>query len=101
MKFGETFTTFAFAGLLFAGGSQLRAAPASTPVSRLDRLSSLAMSSLANMQYGQAIRSFSEGAELAKQTGDLPRAQRSERPRRQLPHCLSIPQGAKRVRRGP
>lgn len=34
------------------------------------------MSSLANMRYGQAIRSFSEGAELAKKTGDLLRAQR-------------------------
>lgn len=34
------------------------------------------MSSLANMRYGQAIRSFSDGAALAKRVGDLPRAQR-------------------------
>ena len=76
MKSGEAFTVFAFAGLLFAGESQLRAAPATTSVSELDRLSSLAMSSLANMKYGQAIGSFSAGAKLAKSVGDLPRAQR-------------------------
>ena len=54
----------------------MRAAPATTPVSEMDRLSSFAMSSLANMNYGQAIRSFSAGAELAIRSGDLQRAQR-------------------------
>jgi CHAT domain-containing protein/tetratricopeptide (TPR) repeat protein len=34
------------------------------------------MSSLANMKYAQAIRAFSEGADLAKHAGDLLRAQR-------------------------
>jgi len=76
VKFGEVFTIFAFACSLCAGESQKRVAPATTPVSELDRLSLLAMSSLAGMHYGQAIRSFSEGAELAKHNGDLPRTQR-------------------------
>jgi len=34
------------------------------------------MSSLANMRYQQAIRCFLDGATLAKQVGDLPRAER-------------------------
>lgn len=76
MKFGDVLTIFALVGLLGAGELRLRAAPVTKPVSELDRLSSLAMSSLANMNYGQAIRSFSEGAVLAKRKGELPRAQR-------------------------
>lgn len=76
MKFGEVVTIFAFACLLLAGKSQLRVAPAPASVPELDRLSSLAMTSLANMQYGQAIRCFSEGAALAKRLSDLPREQR-------------------------
>ena len=76
VKFGEALGIFAFASALCAGASQLHAAPGTASGSELDRLSSLAMSSLANMKYAQAIRSFSAGANLAKSVGDLPRAQR-------------------------
>ena len=76
MRFGEPFAIFVLAGSLCAGELQMRVAPAPAPDLELNRLSSLAMSSLAAMKYGQAIRSFSAGAERAKQIGDLPRAQK-------------------------
>lgn len=76
MRTGEVFTVLVFAGLLCAGELQLRGASATAPVPELDRLSSLAMTSLANMNYRQAIRCFSDGAALAKSIGDLPRTQR-------------------------